>query len=157
MPYIDALTMLSGTVNPATNAMSGQALSGSSPVLSTNAMDLGASHDLRASTFQFQVTQAFAGPATVEMQLIGADDAATSVNVVPMATTGPIPLAQLVQGARFIAEMNADLNRNGRRFIAARYVPVGGAISAGAVICSAVADISDTNKPSIFNTSYTVV
>ena len=157
MPFIDALTMLSGTVNPANNAMSGQTLSGSSPVLSTNAMDLGASHDLRSSTFQFQVTQAFAGPATVEMQLVGADDAATSVNVMVLATTGPIPLAQLVQGARFIAEMNADLNGRGRRYVAARYVPTGSAISAGAVICSAVADVSDPAKSNIFATSYTVL
>lgn len=153
--YCDALLTLSGAITG--NTVTGQNVfaSGAS-VTSTNAVDLasggsptGQVRDIgEGSDFAFlraQVVTAFAGGTSCEFQAVAADDAAISTNVTVIGTTGAIPIAQLVAGARFAAQINPRIASKGQRYIAMRAVNVG-ANTAGAVFADIGAEIQDGQK-----------
>ena len=111
-----------------------QAVTGSA-VNATNDIDLGAAGVGVNSDAKIlaQVTAAFAGGTSIEVQLQTDSDPAFG-SAVTLQTTGAIPLADLVQGYEF----NLDALPNGcKRYLRLRYVPVGthtaGTITAGLV------------------------
>lgn len=117
-------------------------------VLSTNtidqlvATDLGEGNDMLG---RFQVGTAFAGLTSLEMQIITTDDAALTTNLTVIGTTGAIPLASLVAGARFACDINPRIGSKGQRYVGARYVIVGTG-SAGTVTGDIGMGIQDGQK-----------
>jgi hypothetical protein len=134
--YMDNSLLVSGAVSAA-GVVSGQTVTGTGNVLSTNTVDLGVARDIGAGSeflrLRSSVPTAQAGCTSVEIQAIVADDAGLTTNVTVIGTTGAIPLASLVVGARFEAELNTRLFKIGQRYLGARYVIVGTS-SAGAFI-----------------------
>jgi hypothetical protein len=117
-------------------------------VLSTNTIDLGVTRDMgegRDLYLRSQVTTAFAGATSVEVQAIVADDAALTTNVTVIGSSGAIPLASLTLAARFAVELNPRLGSKGQRYLGARYVIVG-AGSAGAVTSDIGIEVQDGAK-----------
>jgi hypothetical protein len=136
--YVDALLALSGSISG--NTVTGQALFASgATVLSTNTVDLGVARDIGEGQELFariEVTAAFTGGTSVEFQVIAADAANLTGNVAVIGTTGAIPVASLVIGARFACAINPRLAKQGQRYLGLQAVNVG-ANAAG----SAYADI----------------
>lgn len=125
--FVDNNLMLSGSVS-ASGAVTGQTVTGTGNVISTNVIDLGTNRDMGEGTdlwLRSQVTVAQAGATSVEIQVVVADDAAISSNVTVLGTTGAIPTASLTAGARFAAAVNPRLGSRGQRYMALRYVIVG--------------------------------
>ncbi len=69
-----------------------------------------------------QVTTAFTGGTSVDFQLVQADDAALSVNLQVMQTTGPVAEALLVPGYQPRLALPTGFSK---RYFGARYVTVG--------------------------------
>lgn len=153
--YVDALLALSGSILG--NTVTGQnAFSAGTSVLSTNTVDLasggipaGQVRDIgEGSDFafgRFEVTTAAVGGTSIECQIITADDAALTTNVKVLGTTGAIPVASLVAGARFACDINPVIGSKGQRYIGARYVSVG-TTTAGAFYGDIGAEIQDGQK-----------
>ena len=153
--YVDALLALSGSITG--NAVTGQnAFSAGTTVLSTNTIDLasggvpsGQVRDIGAgSDFvfgRFEVTTAAVGGTSIECQIITADDAALTTNVKVIGTTGPIPVASLTVGARFVCQINPVIGSKGQRYIGARYASVG-TTTAGAFYADIGPDYQDGAK-----------
>lgn len=151
---VDALLALSGSISG--NTVSGQTVTGTgATVNSTNVVDLasqgvpsgqvrdmGEGKDLFG---RFEVVTAASGGTSVEMQIIASDDAAQSTNVTVIGTTGPIAVASLTAGARFIARINPRLANLGQRYLSARYITVG-AVAAGAYYADVGDGIQDGQK-----------
>jgi len=132
--YVDALLALSGSILG--NTVTGQAVgSVGTIVLSTNTIDL-ASGGVPASQIRdlgegqdlfgrFEVVVAVAGGTSIDMQVIATDAANLTGNVTVIGSTGAIPIAQLVAGARFACQINPRLASRGQRYIGCQYVSVG--------------------------------
>lgn len=124
---VDSLLLLSGTISNL-NVVTGQTVTGTGNVLSTNTVDLlqvrdiGEGKDIYA---RFQATVAQAGGTSVECQCITADDAALTTNVNVLATTGPILTAAWPIGARQAIKLSGKLSSKGQRYVGLRYVIVG--------------------------------
>ena len=146
--YVDNNLVVSGAVSAA-GAVSGQTVTGTGNVLSTNTIDLGVARDIGEGNdrlkLRAEVLTAFAGATSVEMQAIVADDAALSSNVTVIGTTGAIPLASLTAGARFAVELNPRIGSKSQRYLGVRYVIVGTG-SAGAVFADFGAEYQDGQK-----------
>lgn len=159
MAILDALTLLSGSINPANNALSGQSITTGS-ILSTNTIDQGVARDIGQGSpiqFQFRVLTAFASMTSVEMQIVVADDAALSTNLTVIGSSGAIPVAQLTLGATWAVESNPKLGGTaplGRRYLGARYVLVGA--GTGSMSCMA-GDIDDGLKKNGFAAGFSVI
>lgn len=145
--YFDANLLLSGSISAA-NVITGQTVTGTGNVLSTNTIDLlqardmGEGEDLWA---RFQITTAFAGCTSVEFQAVQADDAGLTTNLTVVDSSGAIPLAQLVLGARFALNINPRVGKTGQRYLGVRYVIVGTA-SAGVVVTDVGQSVQDGQK-----------
>lgn len=143
----DAFLQLSGGISG--NTVTGQTVTGTdTSVLSTNTIDLTQSRDIGEGEdlyFRTQVITAFAGATSVEFQAITADNANLTGNVTVIGSTGPIPLAQLVAGARFASKLRPRIGSLGQRYVGGRYVIVG-AGSAGAVFSDLGLEIQDGQK-----------
>ena len=104
MAYVDNNLLVSGAIS-ATGVISGQTVfSAGTSVLSTNTIDLGTARDMGEGSDlfgRFEYTVAAVGGTSIEMQVISADDAALSVNVTVIGTTGAIPVASLTLGWRY--------------------------------------------------------
>lgn len=90
-----------------------------------------------------------AGGTTLDMQLVVADNEALSVNLTVLASTGAVPLAELVVGARFMLQLPKMLRPPflGRRYLGARYTRVGTFTNNNARIsCAIMRDVEDLNK-----------
>jgi hypothetical protein len=138
MAYVDALLQLA----------SGQTVTGASSVLSTNTIDLSQNRDIGAGEDlygRFQVGTAFAGVTALEFQIIAADDAALTTNVAVLASTGAIPVAQLVANARFAANLSPRIGSKGQRYVGARFVPTGTG-TAGTVTADIGLEVQDGQK-----------
>lgn len=146
--FVDNNLVLSGAIS-AVGAVSGQAVySAGTSVLSTNAVDLGTGRDISegADLFgRFEVTVAAVGGTSIEMQVISADDAALSVNVTVIGTTGAIPVASLTLGSRTACDINPRIGSKGQRYMGARYISVG-TTTAGSVFADLGIDIQDGQK-----------
>jgi hypothetical protein len=144
---VDNNLLVSGSVS-ATGVVTGQTVTGTGNVTSTNTIDLGVARDVGEGEdfyIRSQVTVAQAGCTSVEIQAITADDAALATNVNVLATTGPIPLASLTAGARFATELAPRLRSNGQRYLGARYV-ITGTSSAGAFVTDFGIEVQDGQK-----------
>jgi hypothetical protein len=129
MPYVDNNLVVSGGITAA-GAVSFQTVTGTNTsVLSTNTIDLGVARDIGAGTdytrLRSAVGTAVAGATSIEIQAIVADDAALSTNVTVIGSSGAIPLASLVAGARFEVELNTRIQSKGQRYLGARYNIIG--------------------------------
>jgi len=157
--YADALLTLGGSAVGST--ITGQAITATGNTLSTNVVDLSSGYapngigaaqtrDLgEGSDFDFmrvEVIAAFNNATSVEFQIIQHDDTAQSVNVTVVGTTGAIPLASLVAGARFAAQINPRLASKGQRYISGRWVVVGTAPTTGTIFADLGAEIQDGQK-----------
>ena len=150
----DALLVVAGsivgsTVNP-------QSIVGSGSLLSTNVIDLstggipaGQVRDIGEGSdipvLRAQIMTAVTGPTSVEYQVIQHDDIAQSTNVTVVGTTGPIPAASMVAGARFVAQINPRIGSKGQRYLSGRWVIVG-TVSTGAIFADLGIEIQDGQK-----------
>lgn len=117
-------------------------------VLSTNTVDLGSARDVGEGEDLFlrcEIGAAVTGGTSVEIQFITADDAALSTNVTVLGTTGPIPVASLTAGARFVADPRPVIGSKGQRYIGARFVNVGNNTT-GTAFADFGAEIQDGQK-----------
>lgn len=148
---IDSFLALSGSITG--NTVTGQTITGTGvTVVSTNTVDVasqgvpsGQVRDMAAGQDlwgRFQVTTAASGGTSVEMQIISATDAALSTGVVVLGTTGPIAIASLVLGARFVCALNPRLAGLGARWLGARFITVG-AVTAGAYYADVGVEYAD--------------
>ena len=102
------------------------AVAGTGNLLATDVIDLGSARDLGAGSdvmfYNSINTAAAAGGTSIEFQIIGADDAAMSVNVVVLATTGAVAIADIpINYLNFLRLQRAVP----KRYISARLVRVG--------------------------------
>ena len=125
--YIDNSLIVSGGIS-STGAVTYQTPATTGSTLSTNTIDLGTNRDLGEGyelDLRVLVGTAFAGATSIEFQAITADDAGLTTNALLLATTGPIPVASLVAGARFVSDINPRIGSKGQRYLGARVVVVG--------------------------------
>ncbi|MFA6051559.1 MAG: Bbp16 family capsid cement protein [Methylobacter sp.] len=144
----DANLLLSGAVSAA-NVLTAQTVTGTdTSVLSTNAIDLGIARDVGEGEplfGRFECLTSASGGTSVEMQIIASDAANGTGNVQVIASTGAIPVASVIAGARFAARLNPRLASKGQRYLTARYVFVG-IVAAGAYVADIGLEISDGQK-----------
>lgn len=123
----DASLLVSGSMS-AGNVITGQTVTGTGNVLSTNAVDLSQNRDIGEGKdiyLRVQATVAQVGGTSVEVQAIAADDAALTTNVRVLSTTGPLLTAVWKIGARQAIKLSGLIGGVGQRYLGARYVIVG--------------------------------
>jgi hypothetical protein len=149
--YMDRNLIVSGSVTgPAgSTTITGQTVTGSSAVVSTNTIDLQENSDigegddfLRARAI---VATAFTGLTALTIEAIQADDAALSTNVTPIGSSGAIPVASLTAGALFEIQLNSRIGSKGQRYLGLRFTPTGTG-TAGAILGDFGIDIQDGRK-----------
>lgn len=161
--YVDGFLALSGSITG--NTVTGQdTYASSASVLSTNTVDLsagiptGSTRDMGAGNDfvkgRIEVITAFTGGTSAEFQVITADNAALSTNVYVVGTTGAIPVASLIVGARFEVELNTRVGSKGQRYMGGRTVNVG-ANTAGGIYMDLGPDIQDGQK--FYNNGFAVL
>jgi hypothetical protein len=106
------------------------------------ARDIGEGHDL---LMNFAMTEAFAGGTSTNFEVIIADNAALSSNVVVVGASGAIVTADLTLGKNVAVRINPLIGSLGKRYIGARYT-VSGTNSAGKVTADIVETIQDGKK-----------
>lgn len=106
------------------------------------ARDIGEGHDL---LMNFAMTEAFAGGTSTNFEVIIADNAALSSNVVVVGASGAIVTASLTLGTNVAVRINPLIGSLGKRYIGARYT-VSGTNSAGKVTADIVETIQDGKK-----------
>lgn len=144
---VDNNLTLSGGIS-GTGAVSFQTVTGASAVLSTNTVDLLQARDVAEGEdlyLRVQVGTAFAGLTALTIEIVQADDAALSTNVVSLGASGAIPVAQLTAGARFVIDANPRLASKGQRYLGARYTPTGTG-TAGTLFADLGLEIQDGQK-----------
>lgn len=154
--YIDSQLLLAGTQG-ADNAITPQAVTGSSAVVSGNTADLRQACNVGAgeSLFcAFQVYVAAAGGTAMDFQVIQADDAALTSNVTVIGSTAPVPVAQIKVGARFAAALNPRIANKGQRYLGARFVPTG-TMTDGSYTAAIVTDLQDGQA--LYPSGWTVI
>lgn len=152
---VDRNLIFSGSIG-ATGAITGQTVTGTNTsVVSTDALDTqggttpGQNIDLvkgEEMELVAQITTAFAGLTSLAFEYISADDGALTTNVTVLASTGPIPLANLTLGTQVNIPLNVPEPRALRRFVGVRYTIVGTG-TAGAVFTSLMHRRDDLPKP----------
>lgn len=154
--YTDNNLIAAGGVS-ALGAVTFQTPATTGSTLSTNVIDLGTNRDISEGLDLFlraQTGAAYTGLTSLEIQAVTADDAALSVNVTVLTSTGAIPLALLTAGSRFAASLNPRIGSKGQRYLGARFVVVGTS-TAGSSFVDFGAEIQDGQKfyPSGFSIS----
>lgn len=143
---VDNNLVLSGGVSAA-GAVTYQTVTGASAVLSANTIDLLQNREMGSGDdlyFRPQVGTAFAGLTALTIEVIVADDAALTSNVAVVGSSGAIPVASLVAGARFAVDVNPRIGSKGQRYMGARYTPTGTG-SAGTLFADIGIEIQDAN------------
>lgn len=145
---IDALLALAGSITG--NTVTGQATTGTGvTVVSTNTVDLGAGvRDMGEGQELFgriEIVTPTTDGTSIEYQVIAADAAALTGNVKVLGTTGAIPIAQLIAGARFVCAINPRLASKGQRYLGLQYVTVG-AVTTGSFYGDVGHEITDGAK-----------
>ena len=149
---LDNTLLLSGAYSAA-GVLSGQAVTATA--LSTNTYDtaplalggntpndIGRGEPLSIAISTL-VAAAAAGAATVNFELIQADDAALTVNVETIVQTGPIGKATLVAGALVHLRYDRAAPLAARRYIGIRYTVGTGPLTAGTFSAAIVKDPAD--------------
>lgn len=106
------------------------------------ARDIGEGHDLYMN---FAVTEAFTGGTSTNFEVIIADNAALSSNVVVIGASGATVTADLTLGKNIAVRLNPQIGSLGKRYIGARYT-VSGTNTAGKVTADIVETIQDGKK-----------
>jgi hypothetical protein len=143
---VDNNLLVSGSISG--NTVTGQTVTGSGSVLSTNTIDLLQARDIGEGenlSIRAEVVTAVAGATSIEVQAITADDAGLTTNVTIAGTTGAIPVASLTAGARFAAKLNPRIGSKGQRYLGARYV-ITGTSTAGAFVTDFGLETQDGQK-----------
>jgi hypothetical protein len=116
--------------------------------VSTDTIDLSQARDIGEGTdlfMNFALTAAFAGGTSTNFEVIIADNAALSSNVVVVGASGALVTAGLTLGANIAVRINPIIGSTGKRYMGARYTVVG-TNSAGTVTADIVTDIQDGKK-----------
>lgn len=116
--------------------------------VSTDTIDLSVARDMgegRELFMNFAVGTAFAGGTSTNFEIIIADNAALSSNVVVVGASGAIATADLTAGRTIAVNINPQVASLGKRYLGARYTVVG-TNSAGTVTADVVLDIQDGRK-----------
>jgi hypothetical protein len=132
--FVDSGLLVSGSISG--NNVTGQTVTGTGNVLSTNVIDLLQNRDIgqgEGVVLRSQVVTTVAGATAIEIQAIQADDAALTSNVTVVGSTGAIPVAKLTAGSRFVAAVNPRVRDKGQRYLGVRYV-ITGTGTAGAFV-----------------------
>jgi len=150
---VDALLAVCGSITG--NTVTGGNMFGSgATVTSPNVVDLTQSRDIGEGNdlyVRYQVTTAFAGGTSVQLQAVVADDAAITTNVTVVGAGKVLPVATAALGYRDAFKLNPHVGSLGQRYFAVRAVNVG-ANTAGAVYADVGAEVSDSKAyPSGFS------
>lgn len=116
--------------------------------VSTDTVDLSVARDMGEGGdlyMNFAVTEAFAGGTSTNFEVIIADNAALSSNVVVIGASGAIVTASLPLGTNVAVRLNPQIASLGKRYLGARYT-VSGTNSAGKVTADIVMDVQDGKK-----------
>lgn len=145
--YTDNNLVLSGGVSAAGALTFQSAAVSASTFLSTNTLDLGSARDIgegESLALRVEVGTTFAGPATLEVALCVADDAALSTNLTVIAWA-TLPASQLTAGSRFVVMVPPLLRATGRRYMGVRYTMNAWATQ-GSVFADIGFDLQDGQK-----------
>ena len=116
--------------------------------VSTDTIDLSVARDMGEGGdlyMNFAMTEAFAGGTSTNFEIIVADNAALSSNVVVVGASGAVATAGLTLGANVAVRVNPQIASLGKRYMGARYT-VSGTNTAGKVTADVVMDIQDGKK-----------
>lgn len=116
--------------------------------VSTDTVDLSVARDMGEGGdlyMNFAMTEAFAGGTSTNFEVIIADNAALSSNVVVIGASGAIVTADLTLGKNVAVRLNPQIASLGKRYLGARYT-VSGTNTAGKVTADIVTDIQDGRK-----------
>jgi len=107
--------------------------------------DLGEGKEL---FFNFAITTAVASAATsVTFEIVAADNAALTTNLVVLASTGAVGYASLTAGANIVLPVPPKIGSTGKAYIGARYTTAGdNSAGAGKVTTDIVEAIQDGKK-----------
>ena len=144
----DSKLLVSGSISATDNSITGQTVTGTGNVLSTNTIDLLQNRDIGEGNDLYLrpvVGIAQVGATSVEVQAITADDAALTSNVTVIGSTGAIPTASLTAGALFPINLPPRIGSRGQRYLGVRYVIVGTS-TAGTFITDFGLEIGDSKK-----------
>lgn len=125
--------------------------------VSTDTVDLSVARDMGEGGdlyMNFAMTEAFAGGTSTNFEVIIADNAALSSNVVVIGASGAIVTADLTLGKNVAVRLNPQIASLGKRYLGARYT-VSGTNSAGKVTADIVMDVQDGKK--FYASGFTVV
>ena len=125
--------------------------------VSTDTVDLSVARDMGEGGdlyMNFAMTEAFAGGTSTNFEVIIADNAALSSNVVVIGASGAIVTADLPLGKNVAVRLNPQIASLGKRYLGARYT-VSGTNSAGKVTADIVMDVQDGKK--FYASGFTVV
>jgi len=125
--------------------------------VSTDTVDLSVARDIGEGGdlyMNFAMTEAFAGGTSTNFEVIIADNAALSSNVVVIGASGAIVTADLTLGKNVAVRLNPQIASLGKRYLGARYT-VSGTNSAGKVTADIVMDVQDGKK--FYASGFTVV
>jgi len=116
--------------------------------VSTDTVDLSIARDMGEGGdlyMNFAMTEAFAGGTSTNFEIIIADNAALSSNVVVIGASGAIVTADLTLGKNVAVRLNPQIASLGKRYLGARYT-VSGTNTAGKVVADIVMDVQDGKK-----------
>jgi hypothetical protein len=116
--------------------------------LSTNSIDLSVARDIGEGKdlyMNFAITTAVAGGTSTAFEIIIADDAGLTSNVVSLVTTGAVATANLTLGTNLVLPIPPKIGSLGKRYLGARYTVVG-TNSAGAVTTDITSVVQDGKK-----------
>ena len=160
---VDALLQFSGTV--VGNTITGQSLAvGPSTVVSTNVIDLAGvgtgnvARDIgqgQGLDIVVEVTQAFVGGTSMQIQLVSADDAAISVNVTPIIIDPATLTASLTLGQQMMLHLDPAFPSVARRYLALQYIILG-TFTAGAVVATVVKDLQLKGNNTLFASGFAI-
>jgi len=125
--------------------------------VSTDTIDLSIARDIGEGDdlfMNFAVTAALTGGTSVKFEVIIADNAALSSNVVVVGSSDAVVTASLVAGYNTAVRINPQIASTGKRYLGARYT-ISGTYSAGTVTADIVMDIQDGRK--FYASGFTVV
>jgi hypothetical protein len=125
--------------------------------VSTDTVDLSVARDMGEGGdlyMNFAMTEAFAGGTSTNFEVIIADNAALSSNVVVIGASGAIVTASLPLGTNVAVRLNPQIASLGTRYLGARYT-VSGTNTAGKVTADIVMDVQDGKK--FYASGFTVV
>ena len=159
---LDSLLQFSGTVNPT----AGQLVTALGNTVSTNVIDLAGGNTARdlgqgePLEIQIQILQTLTsgGAATVQFQLVEADDTAISTNVNVIVQTDAFTFGTLTAGKIIPLHWDRASPYQARRYLALRYV-IGTAVitnGTGQFFATAVKSIQDAGNNTLFNSGFAV-